>query len=198
MGHREDLLEGAKRCLMTKGYAKTTARDIVAESGTNLASIGYHYGSKDALMNQALYECVGAWGEELERVLARADLDAMPDPFARFEAVWSRVLELFPTYRTLWAAQFEMVVLSDDGSEVREYFKNLQGFAHQGLAETLAGITGEIDDPEVRSVGGLYQALLLGTMAQYLVDPDSAPTAAEYADGLRRIAAGATTRAPSA
>jgi AcrR family transcriptional regulator len=188
MGHREDLLEGAKRCLMTKGYAKTTARDIVAESGTNLASIGYHYGSKDALMNQALYECVGAC----------ADLDAMPDPFARFEAVWSRVLELFPTYRTLWAAQFEMVVLSDDGSEVREYFKNLQGFAHQGLAETLAGITGEIDDPEVRSVGGLYQALLLGTMAQYLVDPDSAPTAAEYADGLRRIAAGATTRAPSA
>ena len=41
MGHREDLLEGAKRCLYEKGYARTTARDIVAASGTNLASIGY-------------------------------------------------------------------------------------------------------------------------------------------------------------
>lgn len=49
MGHREDLLEGAKRCLLEKGYARTTARDIGAASGTNLASIGYHYGSKEAL-----------------------------------------------------------------------------------------------------------------------------------------------------
>lgn len=53
MGHREDLLEGAKRCLLAKGFARTTARDIVKESGTNLASIGYHYGSKDALLAQA-------------------------------------------------------------------------------------------------------------------------------------------------
>ena len=33
MGHKEDLLEGAKRCLLAKGFARTTARDIVAESG---------------------------------------------------------------------------------------------------------------------------------------------------------------------
>ena len=36
MGHREDLLEGAKRCLLEKGFVRTTARDIVKESGTNL------------------------------------------------------------------------------------------------------------------------------------------------------------------
>jgi len=53
MGHKEDLLEGAQRCLLAKGFVRTTARDIVAESGTNLASIGYHYGSKDALLVQA-------------------------------------------------------------------------------------------------------------------------------------------------
>jgi len=53
MGHREDLLAGAVRCLREKGYAHTTARDIVAASGTNLASIGYHYGSTKALLNAA-------------------------------------------------------------------------------------------------------------------------------------------------
>jgi AcrR family transcriptional regulator len=189
MGHREQLLEGAKQCLKTKGYARTTARDLVAASGTNLASIGYHYGSKDALMNQALYAAVGEWGDELERVLADSDPGSDADPVARFEAVWTGVLALFPTYRTLWASQFEMVVLSEEGSEVREYFAGLQGFAHQGLAETLGGILGEATDPAVRAVGGLYQALLLGTMAQHLVDPTSAPTAHELADGLRRIAA---------
>jgi AcrR family transcriptional regulator len=36
------------------GYARTTARDIVAASGTNLASIGYHYGSTQALLNAAV------------------------------------------------------------------------------------------------------------------------------------------------
>ncbi|WP_063760902.1 TetR/AcrR family transcriptional regulator [Streptomyces rimosus] len=62
MGHREDLLDGAKRCLLDKGYARTTARDIVAASGANLASIGCHYGSKDVLMRQALVETVAEWG----------------------------------------------------------------------------------------------------------------------------------------
>ncbi|MET1071471.1 MAG: TetR family transcriptional regulator, partial [Umezawaea sp.] len=33
MGNREDLLVGAKRCLLDKGYARTTARDIATEAG---------------------------------------------------------------------------------------------------------------------------------------------------------------------
>ena len=36
MGHREDLLTAARQCLEDKGYARTTARDLVAASGTNL------------------------------------------------------------------------------------------------------------------------------------------------------------------
>ena len=35
MGHREDLLAGAVRCLREKGYGRTTARDIVAASGAS-------------------------------------------------------------------------------------------------------------------------------------------------------------------
>lgn len=62
MGHREDLLEGAKRCLLEKGFLRTTARDIVKESGTNLASIGYHYGSKDALLVQAYVSLIEGAG----------------------------------------------------------------------------------------------------------------------------------------
>ena len=51
MGQREDLLTAAKKLLVEKGYHRTTARDIAAASGAHLGSIGYHYGSKDALMN---------------------------------------------------------------------------------------------------------------------------------------------------
>src|SRR3712207_8498210 len=79
MGHREKLLAGAKRCLYERGYGRTTARDIVEASGTNLASIGYHFGSKEALLNAAMIEAVGEWGEELERGLL-ADADEEADP----------------------------------------------------------------------------------------------------------------------
>ena len=69
MGHKEDLLAAARRCLVTRGYARTTARDLVAESGTNLASIGYHFDSKEALLTQALLD---AFMEYTDKVVAMA------------------------------------------------------------------------------------------------------------------------------
>src|SRR2546429_2473927 len=68
-GHREALLAGAKACLRTKGYAHTTARDLVAASGTNLRSIGYHFGSKEALLDEALGECFRLWTARVEEAV---------------------------------------------------------------------------------------------------------------------------------
>jgi AcrR family transcriptional regulator len=68
VGHREDLLAGARRCLEKRGYARTTARDLVAESGTNLASIGYHFGSKEALLNEAIGESFQEWAERVREL----------------------------------------------------------------------------------------------------------------------------------
>ena len=59
MGNREALIEGAKTCLMEKGYNRTTARDIATAAGVSLAAIGYHFGSKDDLMNEAMPLKVG-------------------------------------------------------------------------------------------------------------------------------------------
>src|SRR6478672_3691791 len=84
MGHREDLLAGAVRCLREKGYAHTTARDIVAASGTNLASIGYHYGSTKALLNAAVLAAMDEFGEEMARAIGE------PGPAPWSPAPWSR------------------------------------------------------------------------------------------------------------
>ena len=94
MGNREDLIAGAKRCLVEKGYAATTARDIAAASGVSLAAIGYHFGSKDALMNQAVYESVGDWAEELQRALSAAG-GTGTTALRRFELVTAQTLESF-------------------------------------------------------------------------------------------------------
>ena len=45
MGNREALLLGAKCCLLEKGLARTTARDIGGAAGVSLAAIGYHFRS---------------------------------------------------------------------------------------------------------------------------------------------------------
>src|ERR1700745_1918380 len=107
VGHKEDLLVGAKRALFEKGYARTTARDIVAASGTNLGSIGYHYGSTQALLNAAVLAAIEEWGEQLAGAMAARIDPAAPFP-QRFEEYWSAVLASFQEYRQVWAATFDL------------------------------------------------------------------------------------------
>lgn len=61
MGNREDLLAGARRCLEEKGYLRTTVRDIATASKVSMAAIGYHFGSREVLLNQALFAAMDEW-----------------------------------------------------------------------------------------------------------------------------------------
>ena len=70
MGNREALIIAARNCIAEKGYQRTTARDLAASARVSLAAIGYHFGTTEALLNEAIFEGIGEWGEELARVLA--------------------------------------------------------------------------------------------------------------------------------
>lgn len=196
MGNREDLLEGAKRCLLEKGYRATTARDIAAASGVSLAAIGYHFGSKEALMNLAVYEAVGEWSEGFGEVLADADEPATP--LERIEALWTHTVESFQQTRRLWLAQFELIAETDRQPELREFFANIQPEAHMSLAEIFHGADPATDENAALVVGKLYHAMLIGVMAQWLIDPKTASTGRELAEALRIIAASIQPADPAA
>jgi len=188
MGNREDLLAGAKRCLIEKGYARTTARDIAAASGVSLAAIGYHFGSKDALMNQAVFDSVGEWGEELQRVLtAESGHDATP--LQRFELIMRQTLAAFggPT-GGLWRAQLELVPLAQHNEQLHAFLAGIQDFAASGLAELFLGISPDDDPQAARAAGAVLHSFFVGLMAKYFINPSAAPTAGELADGLRILA----------
>ena len=187
MGNREDLIAGAKRCLIEKGYARTTARDIAAASGVSLAAIGYHFGSKDALMNLAVYEAVGDWAEEVQRVLsAEGALDA--EPLDRFESIMERTIESFGGPEGgLWAAQLELVSLLGHNEDVRTFLAGIQPQAAQGLAEFFLGIDPVQDPDSARMAGSILHALLIGLMVKWFMDPKQAPPARELTEGLRII-----------
>jgi AcrR family transcriptional regulator len=188
MGNREALVKGAKQCLMEKGYARTTARDIASASGVSLAAIGYHFSSKDALLTEALMQAVQEWDDEFRRDLAvgvRQDLSQRQ----RFEAIWAHLIKSFAKHRSLWAANFEMFSQIDHMPEIRAALGGSLRQAQAGLASLFLNIPeGEIDDETIQTMGALYYTLMTGLMAQHLLDPQNAMTAQRIGEAFSRVA----------
>ncbi len=186
MGHREDLLDGAKRCLLEKGFARTTARDIVKESGTNLGSIGYHYGSKDALLAEAYIALIEPMGDHFES--PRAAGAAGQGGLERFQEVWENVIRSVPETRPIWMMTLEVITQGERLAGIRELLIKAQKQGRSGLTALFTGIEeSEIPDEVLESEGRLYTTLLNGLMVQWLFDPESATTAGQLTEGLRRV-----------
>ncbi|MFF3496187.1 TetR/AcrR family transcriptional regulator [Streptomyces sp. NPDC002795] len=184
MGHREDLLEGAKRCLLEKGFVRTTARDIVKESGANLASIGYHYGSKDALLAQAYLALVeGAsqdWGEPDE-------LAGAPGSMERFRALMENVIASLGKPDSVWHLSIELLTLGDRLPALREYLAQAQSEAGRGFIGMMMGEEPPADDPSVPTLGSFLSVVFLGLVAQHTFDRETSPSADQLTEGLRRL-----------
>lgn len=186
MGNREALLEGAGRCLAEKGYARTTARDIAAASKVSLAAIGYHFRTTDALLHEAVFEAIGAWGAELNVVLAE-EAGHERGALERFEIVWTRVLESFRGHRGALAASYEIMVRAEEAPEVRRRLAAAMNEARDGLAALFAGVDPQVEPERARRLGSFYYAILGGLMTQWLVDPDGAPSGPDLAAALAEI-----------
>ncbi|MFE6686180.1 TetR/AcrR family transcriptional regulator [Streptomyces sp. NPDC057743] len=159
MGNREDLLAGAKKCLIERGWGRTTVRDIATAAKVSHAAIGYHFGSRDALLTQALVEAV----DELDEELAGHSAGDRP------EDRWQALIDSFTTHRALWVAQLEAAVQAQHSPEVRERLAAGQRQGREGLG------------------GSVPLALLSGLMLQWLVDPEHAPSGAELVAELRSL-----------
>ncbi len=181
MGNREDLLNGAKVCLLEKGYARTTARDIASASGVSLAAIGYHFGSKEALLGEALQQALAEWGDELDGLLAGS---------TDFVTAWTKVVESFDRSRPLWAIQFEVLAHLERHPELRAGFAAANRRARAGLAELLQGVHPTGDPAQAARLGAFYQVLLAGLAAVSLAEPDGTPSPGELLAAMRSITGG--------
>ncbi|MFD5819927.1 TetR/AcrR family transcriptional regulator [Streptomyces sp. NPDC127038] len=186
MGHREDLLEGAKRCLLEKGFARTTARDLVKESGTNLASIGYHYGSKDALLAQAYVALVEEMPFDGDGVTG---ISGAPGSLERFREVWSNIVDTMREPGSLW--RLSMEVMTIELPEVRDHLARAQREGGRGLVAILMGVPEEeVTDASADTLGRFYLTLMTGLIAQWTFDPKTAPDGDALTEGLRQVIEG--------
>jgi AcrR family transcriptional regulator len=67
--NRSALIDGTLRCLERLPPERITARAIAEESGANLASITYHFGSKDNLVTEAVIEGLDRWLADITAAL---------------------------------------------------------------------------------------------------------------------------------
>ncbi|MFE1080179.1 TetR/AcrR family transcriptional regulator [Nocardiopsis alba] len=186
MSQREDLLAGAKRCLAEKGYGKTTARDIAAASGAHLASIGYHFGSKDRLMNTAVLEATSEWGDVLTRLVRESSSAAAPEE--RIRAVLASLFEAVPAHRDLMVSSVQAFAQVQFDDETRAALADGIEGAREELAALLLGVAPEeLDADTVAGLGSMLYNIVTGYVLQYLVSPEHMPTVDQAVAGIRAL-----------
>jgi AcrR family transcriptional regulator len=181
MGHREALLDGARRCLLERGYARTTARDLVAASGTNLASIGYHFGSKEALLNGAMQQCFDEYIAEITRIVFA---DPGATPLQRVRASWTVLVSTFEQHRPLMVAFIEALAQAERVPQLRAQLADCYERLRGTVAEMVRASVGELPEPVARQTASFLIAVYDGLQVQWLLDPRRAPKAEELMTAL--------------
>jgi AcrR family transcriptional regulator len=195
--HRDQLIRGAIKCLRTKGYARTTARDIAAASDANLASIGYHFGSKEGLLNEALIRIFKRRNWRVgEAALGSEDASA----FDRLRATFIAAGEVFNAPKPFFVSFVEAIAQADHSPELREQMAAHYREARADAAATIRRILGPTadelgDEPDI--MAALLMALFDGLVLQWLLDPDETPSGGELfgalASTMRVVLDGAKT-----
>lgn len=80
MDTRERILDVAERLFMAHGYEGTSMRQITGEAEVNLASVNYHFGSKESLMREVFRRRLDWLNDERMRVLDRLEQEAAGTP----------------------------------------------------------------------------------------------------------------------
>lgn len=175
ISNREQLIQGAITCLQDKGFARTTARDIAAASGANLASIGYHFGSKEALLNEALIRIFIERNAHVGRAtFAKQDAS----PLERLRATFVAVTQLFEEHRPLLVAFVEAIAQAEHSPELRAQMASHYRDARKAVAEMIRSSLGPSaermrTDPEV--FASFLIATFDGLVIQWLLDSRNTP-----------------------
>ncbi|MDO3635447.1 TetR/AcrR family transcriptional regulator [Mycolicibacterium arseniciresistens] len=176
--NREQLLAGAMRCLERLPLNRVTAREVADEAGANLASIGYHFGSKDALVTAAVIEGLDRWLEEVQQGLSGLGTakgsQRLNDVNAIVERTRRRHAGLVQNFFAAVAmARHDTVVrdqLADGFTRTRPAIARLLGFGDEG------------DDAAT-----LALAMFYGLLIQTELDPASAVSGDRFDAALAQL-----------
>jgi AcrR family transcriptional regulator len=165
--NRQVLLEGALHCVERLPPERVTARAIATESGANIASIAYHFGSKDELVTEAVIAGLDRWLASIAQSLG--ELDEL-QPAARLERA-SAVIDA-TRQRHLGLARNFLGALARARHEPR--IRQLLSEGFRSTRPRVAELLGLGEDRAGRDAAGLLHSMFTGLLFQTLLDPDLA------------------------
>jgi AcrR family transcriptional regulator len=183
--HRDRLLDAALECLSTKGYARTTARELVAASGASLASISYHFGSKDALLEEAIEMAFDRWTDEVTRIVVAEG----GSPSERLGRGLGETIHAFERNRAALVAFMDALAQVERSDEIRRRLARWYERTRRMLGELIEEQSDGLEGVDARTAGSLLLAIADGLMVQWLLDPDRTPSADELERVVKGVAA---------
>jgi AcrR family transcriptional regulator len=117
----------AERLFALHGFQNVSVRDITAEARVNLASVNYHFGSKDALLFEIFRRRTGELNRERARMLHEANDRHAGKPPVRdiLEALFAPPLRWAdPAHERRISVQFIIRARSEGTEEIRQALQN--------------------------------------------------------------------------
>ena len=135
------VFNAAERLFALHGFQNVSVRDITAEAGVNLASVNYHFGSKDALLFEIFRRRAAELNRERARLLheAGARHGGAPPLRSVLEALFAPPLRwTHPDNERRISIQFLIRARSEGTAEMREALQHdvshLERFANALIA----------------------------------------------------------------
>jgi AcrR family transcriptional regulator len=186
VGHRDALLSAARQLVRDKGFAHTTARDLVAASNTNLASIGYHFGSKEKLLHLAMEAEFAEWVEHIGAIALAGD----GTPLQRMAVAWAAARDTFAQHRALLVSYVEASAQAERSADVRAQLAGHLAAARRRVAEMVLATLVDasvVEREQAHAVASFLIAVCDGLALQWLLDPDAVPSGAGITTALASV-----------
>ncbi len=172
---RSDLLAASREVILERGLASATAREVTGRAHANLASIGYHFGSKDELLAQALVAEV----EDLVQPVLAA-LGSEQEPASRATDAVALLNDLFTTVQQRVPALMAALAMAPHNPAVRTRLADLVDDVRGRLARDIEGqvVAGQLASwVEPFAMASLIVAVVQGVVVSAALDPEPSPGA---------------------
>ncbi|MFD4421994.1 TetR/AcrR family transcriptional regulator [Agromyces sp. NPDC058484] len=180
--NRSALLEGALRCVGSMPLELISARALASEANANLASIGYHFGSKDGLVTAAVVESLDRWLASIGEQLSAVDDSA--DGSERFHQAAVAIDATRAAHQSVARAFVVALARGHHDKVVADHL--IEGFMH--TRPRVAKLLGLGDDDIGTDAGGLVHALFTGLLVQSLLSDELSLDADRVVTAFHRIA----------
>lgn len=179
--NRQVLLEATLRCLERLPAEQVTARAIAGEAGANLASITYHFETKDRLVTEAVILGLDRWLLEVQARLA--ELEPASSPTARFRDASAVIRATRDSHESLARHFVNALARAQHDLALRELMADGFRRTRPQLAQVLMlGRDRAADD-----AAGLVLSMFYGELLQTLLAPDLAIDGQRLTTAQRRL-----------